>query len=160
MVISTRQYLSLVKRGTPESLGQFNKEVERIESLILGAVPQYGSDQVQSDSITKIPQRYAEALDKIREKYNHQIRLYEEERAKCLMQIQHLPTRDQSQAVYLYVIEDQSWEQIAITRNTTFEAARALVLRGYQSYEEIYGKEQYIDDCLARAVTGKENSMI
>ena len=151
MIISTREYLSLVKRGMPESLGQFYKEVERIDGLILGAVPQYGSDAVQSSIGASVPERYAEALEKIREKYNTQIRLYEEERARCLINIQHLPTRDQSQAVYLYVIEDKSWEQISIERYTTFEAARALVLRGYESYEKLYGAETEIDDRIYRA---------
>lgn len=151
MIISTRDYLSLIKRGTPESLAQFSKEVERLDGLILGAVPQYGSDAVQSSMSASVPERYAEALAKIREKYDTQIRLYEEERARCLMNIQHLPTRDQSQAVYLYVMEDQSWEKIAIARCTTFEAARALVLRGYESYETLYGYEVEIDPRIYRA---------
>lgn len=151
MIISTREYLSLVKRGMPESLGQFYKEVERLDGLILGAVPQYGSDAVQSSIGASVPERYAEALAKIRDKYNTQIRLYEEERARCLINIQHLPTRDQSQAVYLYVIEDMSWEQISIKRFTTFEAARALVLRGFESYEKIFGTETEIDDRIYRA---------
>lgn len=151
MIISTREYLSLIKRGCPESLGQFNKEVERLDGLILGAVPQYGSDAVQSSMGASVPERYAEALAKIREKYNTQIRLYEEERARCLFNIQHLPTRDQSQAVYLYVINDMSWEQISIERCTTFEAARALVLRGFESYEKLYGSEQEISDLIYRA---------
>lgn len=151
MIISTREYLSLVKRGMPESLGQFYKEVERIDGLILGAVPQYGSDAVQSSIGASVPERYAEALAKIREKYDNQIRLYEEERARCLMNIQHLPTRDQSQAVYLYVIEDKSWEQISVERYTTFEAARALVLRGFESYEKLFGYEQEISDLIYRA---------
>lgn len=151
MIISTREYLSLIKRGTPESLGEFYKEVERLDGLILGAVPQYGSDAVQTGVGASVPERYAEALSKIRDKYNTQIRLYEEERARCLFNIQHLPTRDQSQAVYLYVINDMSWEQISIERCTTFEAARALVLRGYESYETLYGPEQEIDDRIYRA---------
>ena len=151
MIISTREYLSLIKRGTPESLKEFSKEVERIDGLILGAVPQYGVDPVQGGSSSSVPERYAEALAKIRDKYNTQIRLYEEERARCLINIQHLPTRDQSQAVYLYVIEDMSWEQISVKRCTTFEAARALVLRGYESYEHLYGYEQEIDPRIYRA---------
>lgn len=151
MIISTREYLHLIKRGTPESLAQFNKEVERIDGLILGAVPQYGTDPIQTGLGTSVPERYTEALEKIREKYNTQIRLYEEERARCLLNIQHLPTRDQSQGVYLYVIEDKSWEQISIERCTTFEAARALVLRGFESYEHLYGYEQEISDLIYRA---------
>lgn len=151
MIISTREYLSLIKRGCPESLSQFSKEVERLDGLILGAVPQYGSDAVQNSMGASVPERYAEALAKLREKYNTQIRLYEEERAKCFMHIQHLPTRDQIQAVYMYVIDDLSWEQISIKRCTTFEAARALVLRGYESYESLYGSEQEIDDRIYRA---------
>ena len=151
MIISTRDYLSLIKRGTPESLKQFNAEIERIDGLILGAVPQYGSDPVQTGVGASVPERYAEALEKIREKYNTQIRLYEEERARCLINIQHLPTGNQSQAVYLYVIENKSWEQIAIERCTTFEAARALVLRGFESYEQLYGYEVEIDDRIYRA---------
>ena len=151
MIISTREYLNLIKKGTPESLKQFYKEVERIDGLILGAVPQYGSDPVQTGVGTSVPERYAEALSKIRDKYNTQIRLYEEERARCLMNIQHLPTRDQSQAVFHYVIEDQSWEQIAIARHTTFEAARALCHRGFESYEQLYGYEIEIDDRIYRA---------
>ena len=151
MIISTREYLHLIKRGTPESLAQFSKEVERLDGLILGAVPQYGSDAVQHSLGASVPERYTEALEKIREKYNEQIRLYEEERARCLLNIQHLPTANQSQAVYLYVIEDKSWEKIAIARNTTFEAARALVLRGFESYEELYGSYQEIDPRIYRA---------
>lgn len=151
MIISTRDYLSLIKRGTPESLAQFNKEVERIDGLILGAVPQYGADPIQTSLGASVPERYAEALAEIRDKYDTQIRLYEQERARCLMNIQHLPTRDQSQAVYLYVIEDKSWEKIAIERSTTFEAARALVLRGFQSYIELYGAEVEIDPRIYRA---------
>lgn len=151
MIISTREYLSLIKRGTPESLNQYQKEVERIDGLILGAVPNYGADKVQSDSGTSVPERYAEALAKIREKYNTQIRLYEEERARCVERIQHLHTAAQSQAVFMYVIENKSWEQIACARYTTFEAARALVLRGFEVYEELYGPEQEIDDRIYRA---------
>lgn len=151
MIISTKEYLSLIKRGTPESLAQFTKEVERIDGLILGAVPQYGSDPVQTGVGASVPERYAEALAKIREKYNTQIRLYEQERARCLLNIQHLPTRDQSQAVYLYVIEDKSWEEISVSRHTTFDAAKALVLRGFESYEKLYGYEQIIDDRIYRA---------
>lgn len=151
MIISTREYLHLIKRGTPESLAQFSKEVERLDGLILGAVPQYGSDAVQHSLGASVPERYAEALEKIRDKYDNQIRLYEEERARCLMNIQHLPTANQSQAVYLYVIEDKSWEKIAIARNTTFEAARALVLRGFESFEELYGSYQEIDDRIYRS---------
>lgn len=151
MIICTREYLSLIKRGTPESLAQFSKEVERLDGLILGVVPQYGTDRIQSGLGASVPERYAEALAKLREKYNTQIRLYEEERARCLMNIQHLPTRDQSQAVFMYVIEDKSWEQISVDRCTTFEAARALVLRGFESYEKIYGSEQEIDDRIYRS---------
>lgn len=151
MIISTREYLSLIKRGTPESLAQFSKEVERLDGLILGAVPHYGSDAVQHSLGASVPERYTEALEKIREKYDNQIRLYEQERARCLMNIQHLPTANQSQAVYLYVIENKSWEEIAIARNTTFEAARALVLRGFESYEQLYGYEQEISDLIYRA---------
>lgn len=151
MIISTREYLNLIKKGTPESLAQFNKEVERIEGLILGAVPQYGVDPIQIGKATSVPERYTEALAKIREKYDTQIRLYEEERARCLLNIQHLPTRDQSQAVYLYVIEDMSWEKISLERHTTFEAARALCLRGFDSYEHLYGHEVEIDDRIYRA---------
>lgn len=151
MIISVREYLHLVKRGTPESLAQFNKEVERIDGLILGAVPQYGSDAIQTGIGASVPERYVEALEKIRNKYNEQIKCYEQERSRCLMNIQHLPTRDQSQAVYLYVIEDKSWEKIAIERNTTFEAARALVLRGFDSYERMYGSEIEIDPRIYRA---------
>ena len=140
-----------MKRGFPESMKQFNAEIERIDGLILGAVPQYGSDVVQTGVGASVPERYAEALEKIREKYNTQIRLYEQERARCLMNIQHLPTGNQSQAVYLYVIENKSWEEIAIARYTTFEAARALVLRGFESYEQLYGYEQEISDLIYRA---------
>jgi len=151
MIISTREYLSLIKRGTPESLKEYSKEVERLDGLILGAVPNYESDPIQAGRSASVPERYAEALEKIRDKYNEQIRLYEEERARCLMNIQHLPTDNQSQAVYLYVIEDMSWEKIACERCTTFEAARALVLRGFESYEKLYGYEQEIDDRIYRA---------
>lgn len=151
MIISTRDYLSLIKRGTPESLAQFNKEVERLDGLILGAVPKYGDDPVQTGVGTSVPERYAEALEKIREKYNTLIRLYEEERARCLINIQHLPTANQSQAVYLYVIENKNWEEIAVIRSVCFEAARALVLRGFESYEQIYGYEQEIDPRIYRA---------
>lgn len=151
MIISTRDYLSLIKRGTPESLKEYSKEVERLEGLILGAVPQYGADAIQAGKSASVPERYAEALEKIRDKYDEQIRLYEEERARCLMNIQHLPTGNQSQAVYLYVIENLSWEKIACERCTTFEAARALVLRGFDSYEQLYGYEQEISDLIYRA---------
>ena len=68
MIISCREYLSLIKRGTPESLKEFSKEVERIDGLILGAVPQYGVDPVQGGSSSSVPERYAEALAKIRDK--------------------------------------------------------------------------------------------
>lgn len=151
MIISTREYLSLIKRGTPESLKEYSKEIERLDGLILGAVPQYGSDVIQSGRGASVPERYTEALEKIREKYNTQIRLYEEERARCLFNIQHLPTGNQSQAVYLYVIEDLPWEKIAVMRYTTFEAARALCLRGFESYEKLYGREVEIDDRIYRA---------
>jgi hypothetical protein len=135
----------------PESLSQFHKEVERIDGLILGAVPQYGTDPVQTGVGASVPERYTEALAKIREKYDTQIRLYEQERARCLLNIQHLPTQDQSQAIYLYVIEDKSWEQISVERHTTFEAAKALCLRAIDSYERLYGSEQEISDLIYRA---------
>lgn len=151
MIISTREYLNLIKKGTPESLAQFHKEVERIDGLILGAVPQYGTDPVQTGVGASVPERYTEALAKIREKYNTQIRLYEQERARCLLNIQHLPTQDQSQALYLYIIEDKSWEQISVERHTTFEAAKALCLRAIDSYERLYGSEQEISDLIYRA---------
>ena len=151
MIISTREYLSLIKRGTPESLAQFNKEVERLDGLILSGVPKYGVDPVDSGMGPSKPEQYVEALERIREKYNTQVRLYEEERSRCLMNIQHLPTRDQSQAVYLYIIEDKTWEQISVERNTTFEAARALCLRGFESYEKLYGTYTEIDDRIYRA---------
>ena len=151
MIITTKEYLHLIKRGTPESLAQFHKEVERIDGLILGAVPQYGSDPVQTGVGTSVPERYTEALAKIREKYNTLIRLYEEERARCLLNIQHLPTQDQINALYLYIIEDKSWERISIERHTTFEAARALCLRGIDAYGRLYGYEQEIDDRIYRA---------
>lgn len=151
MIISVREYLHLIKRGMPESLAQFNKEVERIDGLILGAVPQYGSDAIQTGTGASVPEKYVEALEKIRNKYNEQLKLYEEERSRCLMNIQHLPTRDQSQAVYAYIMENKSWEKIAIERHTTFEAARALVLRGFDSYERMYGSEIEIDDRIYRS---------
>lgn len=151
MIISVREYLHLIKRGMPESMKQFNKEVERINGLILGAVPQYGADPVQTGVGASVPERYTEALDKIRKKYNEQLRCYEEERARCLLNIQHLPTQDQSQAIYLYVIEDKSWEQISVERHTTFEAAKALCLRAIDSYERLYGSEQEISDLIYRA---------
>lgn len=151
MKISTREYLSLIKRGTPESLAQYNKEVERLDGLMLGAVPRYDADPVQGGSSLSVPERYVEALEKIRNKYDTLIRLYEEERARCVERIQHLHTAAQSQAVFMYVIENKSWEQIACTRYTTFEAARALVLRGFEVYEELYGPEQDIDERIYRA---------
>lgn len=151
MIISTREYLSLIKRGTPESLAQYYKEIERIEGLILSGVPKYDADPIDCSMGPSKPEQYVEALEKIREKYNTQVRLYEEERSRCLMNIQHLPTRDQSQAVYLYIIEDKTWEQISVERNTTFEAARALCLRGFESYEKLYGTEQEIDPRIYRA---------
>lgn len=151
MVITTREYLSLIKRGTPESLAQYQKEIERLEGIMLTGVRNYDSEGIDASAGTSKPEQYVEALEKIRDKYNSQMRLYEEERSRCLMNIQHLPTRDQSQAVYLYVIEDKSWEKIAIERNTTFEAARALCLRGFDSYERMYGSEIEIDDRIYRS---------
>lgn len=151
MHISTREYLSLIKRGTPESLAQYQKEIERLDGLMLGGVRNYDAEGIDASVGTSKPEQYVEALEKIRDKYNTQMRLYEEERSRCLMNIQHLPTRDQSQAVYAYIMEDKSWEKIAIERNTTFEAARALVLRGFDSYERMYGSEIEIDDRIYRA---------
>lgn len=151
MIISVREYLHLVKSGLSESIKQYQKEVERIEGLLLGGVRNYDAENIEATTGTSKPEQYVEALEKIREKYNTQMRLYEEERSRCLMNIQHLPTRDQSQAVYLYVIEDKSWEKIAIERNTTFEAARALCLRGFDSYEKLYGSEIEIDPRIYRA---------
>ena len=55
MIISVREYLHLIKRGMPESLAQFNKEVERIDGLILGAVPQYGADAIQTGTGASVP---------------------------------------------------------------------------------------------------------
>ena len=151
MIISVREYLHLIKRGFPESLVQFNKEVERIDGLMLGGVRNYDAEGIDAGVGTSKPEQYVEALEKIREKYNTQLKLYEQERSRCLMNIQHLPTRDQSQAVYAYIMEDKSWEKIAIERNTTFEAARALCLRGFESYEKLYGSEIEIDDRIYRA---------
>lgn len=151
MLISTREYLNLIKRGTPESITQYQKEIERIEGLMLGGVRNYDAETIDASGGTSKPEQYVEALERIRDKYNSQMRLYEEERSRCLMNIQHLPTRDQSHAVYLYVIEDKSWEQISVERSTTFEAARALCLRGFESYEKMYGSEIEIDDRIYRA---------
>lgn len=151
MIISVREYLHLIKRGTPESLAQYQKEIERLDGLMLGGVRNYDAEGIDSGVGTSKPEQYVEALEKIRDKYNTQMRLYEQERSRCLMNIQHLPTRDQSQAVYLYVIEDKSWEKIAIERHTTFEAARALCLRGFDSYERMYGSEIEIDPRIYRS---------
>lgn len=151
MKITTREYLSLIKRGTPESIAQYQKEIERLDGLMLSGVRNYDSEGIDAGAGSSKPEQYVEALEKIRDKYNTQMRLYEEERSRCLMNIQHLPTRDQSQAVYLYVIEDKSWEKIAIERHTTFEAARALCLRGFDSYERMYGYEIEIDPRIYRA---------
>jgi len=151
MIISTKEYLHLIKRGTPESLAQYHREIERLDGLMLNGVPNYESEYIDRSMGPSKPEQYVEALEKIREKYNTQIRLYEEERARCLMNIQHLPTANQSQAVYLYVIENKNWEQIAVIRSVCFEAARALVLRGFESYEKLYGAYQEIDDRVYRA---------
>lgn len=151
MIISTREYLNLIKRGTPESIAQYQKEIERIEGLLLGGIRNYDAENIEATTGASKPEQYVEALEKIRDKYNSQMRLYEEERSRCLMNIQHLPTRDQSHAVYLYVIEDKSWEQISVERSTTFEAARALCLRGFDSYEKMYGSEIEIDPRIYRA---------
>lgn len=134
MIISTREYLSFIKRGTNESLEQYKKEMSRIDGLIK-----------EHPNVVLL-----DALTKIRRRYEGQVQLYEEERARCLMNIQHLPTRDQSQAVYMYVMEDNSWEQISVDRCTTFEAARSLVLRGFLSYEKLYGSKQEIDERIFR----------
>ena len=151
MLISTREYLSLIKRGTPESLAQYQKEIERLEGLLLGGVRNYDSEGLDGGKGSSKPEQYVEALEKIRDKYNTQMRLYEEERSRCLMNIQHLKSQNQSQALYLYVICNMSWEKIAIERSVCFEAARSLCLRGFESYEKLYGAYQEIDDRIYRA---------
>lgn len=135
MIISTREYLGLIKRGTTESIEQYKKEIERLNNLLYG--PCRGIEMKE--------------LDKIKSAYAYQVALYEKERAKCMINIQHLPTRNQSSAVYMYVMADKSWEQISIDRCTTFEAARSLVLRGFESYERLYGANQEIDERIYRA---------
>lgn len=151
MIISTREYLHLVRRGIPETLSEYTREIERLDGLILSAVPNYEADPVQSSYKLSKPEQYVEALEKIRNKYENLTTLYEQERARCTRNIQHLPTPDQSQVAYLYIIMGESWEKISVTRHTTFEAVRALMVRAYASYEQLYGYEQEISDLIYRA---------
>ena len=41
MIISVREYLHLVRRGIPETMAEYSKEIERLDGLILSAVPNY-----------------------------------------------------------------------------------------------------------------------
>ena len=151
MIISVREYLHLVRRGIPETMAEYSKEIERLDGLILSAVPNYEADPIQNSNSISKPEQYVEALEKIRNKYDTLALLYEKERARCVENIQHLPTPEQSQVAYLYIITGESWEKIACIRHTTFEAVRNLMVRAYSSYEHIYGSEIEIDDRLYRA---------
>ena len=151
MIISVREYLHLIRRGIPETITEYSREIERLDGLILSAVPNYEADPIQNSTKLSKPEQYAEALEKIRKKYEGLITLYEEERARCTENIQHLPTPDQSQVAYLYIIMGESWEKIACSRHTTFEAVRGLMVRAYASYEALYGSDIEIDDRIYRA---------
>lgn len=151
MIISVREYLHLIRRGIPETIAEYSREIERLDGLILSAVPNYEAEPIQNSTKLSKPEQYVEALDRIRTKYDNLITLYEEERFKCTRNIQHLPTPDQSQVAYLYIIAGESWEKIACTRCTTFEAVRGLMVRAYTSYEALYGSDIEIDDRIYRA---------
>lgn len=146
MKISTREFLYQIRRGIPEAVKRYQLEIERITGE-LGGATDYTKDSIQtsSDKLSE-EERYTQAMINARAKYLNACAIYEELRSKAFANINNMKSTEMQKVVMLaYIMDQKSWEQIAVDKGMSFESIHNIYYRALEKYFEQYGEETEIE---------------